>query len=358
MRWSLFFILLFGGCATAPVGAPASPASPALYREGLRLLDSGDPAGALQAFDRFDVTTSASPWSQLAVYDSGRALEALTRWTEAADRYRSVVRATASGRGRALQAIALYRLSFCAEALGDDAAMVAALHDAEARRADLPKEISEAEFPARMAAAYARVGNMPVAAQYYAQAERGIARLRQAAHSAPQALPAWVPQTLYEMGRASLLKPTLETFEASLRPLRLGQAYLLQAAETGASPWAERAVDDLTGAYGDLLSVLSRASAAGGASDGTSDEGILLARRAAQPRVWGLASETLVAVDELRARRLPPDRSSSHEAERLFHYLDGAASDLRAVLAQHPAGEGPTDDSRERAARRLKPKGP
>ena len=329
------------GCATPikpRVQASASP--PAALIEGERKLLQGDAAGALEIFERFGAERAAAPWSQMAEYDAGRALESLSRWSDAAEKYRAVAQVAESSAPR-LQALALYRLSFCAEALGQDDVALAALRDVESRRSRLPPEIADAEFPARVAGAYARIGNIEAAVSYYAQAERGIARLR---HSPNQSLAGktsleWIPRTLYQMGRASLRKPSWDDFETSVRPLRFGQIYLLQAAETGVLPWAERASQDLSSAYADLLVAISSAPV-------SPPEDPVTARRESQRRAWDYAHLTLEAIEELRARRLPADRSSSNEANAIFKYIDGAETNLKELLSKHPAGDSSLPRSR------------
>lgn len=302
--------------------------APELYRQAVDALESAKFSESLVSFDRFIQQNPASAWSQAATLNSGRALEGLKRWTEAAVRYRQVVNATA--KAPRLQAMALYRLSMVHEALGDDTQVVADLSDLGERARFLPQEIAEGERPARLAAAYARVGNFDKAQALYQKAEVGIARLRQVSG---QRTPEWLPRTLFLMGETSRSKLSWTDFETFIRPFARGQVYLLQAAELGQAPYADRAADELISIYNDLVTSIEGAPVPPGDP--------ILARRALQKTQWLRAGLLIECLADLRARALP-ESSNVPQVIRIQTELAKIDQKIASLLEQRPAGEGLT----------------
>lgn len=332
-----FSLLMFSACAhksdsvgggsqasVEHVAGRAPQEAPALYAQAVDELELQKFDESLRDFDRFIQQTPTSRYSQAALLNSGRALEGLKRWSDAALRYRSVIASTA--RAPRLQAAALYRLSYVHEALGDDPQVVADLSDLQARGRDLPQEVAEGEMPARLAAAYARVGNFQKAQQYYQRAEVGLARLRQKS----AVIPEWLPKTLYLMGESSRTKVSWQDFETVLRPLARGQVYLLESAELSQAPWSERASKDLAQIYDELTTTLEKAPMP------TGDP--LLAKRALQKLQWERAALLLESLTDLKARFLPEFKSKP-EIASLLSALRQIDARLEALLSERPAGE-------------------
>lgn len=317
---------------------PAPKEAPASYKAAMVLLEDSKFADAFEAFDAFVKAEPASPYTQAALLNEGRALEGLGRWTEAAEKYRAVVRATANA--RKLQAMALYRTSFCHEALGDDQKVVATLNDLLSRAEELPPEMARAELPARLATAYARVGNFDRAIDFYRSAENGIAKLRQ---EAGDEVPEWLPRTLFFMGELSRRAPNWSEFETSLRPLARGQVYLLQAAELSSAPWSDKAAEELITTYNGLWSAITSAPL-------PSEGDPVIATRALQAKQWERAILLLDVMAELRARMLPKEAGKqSAAAKSIVKALAELENNISVLLLERPAGEGLT---REALARR------
>ena len=343
----LFIAMLVTACSHKPAddsGAVAehtqgqAPAkSPALYKKAVDEFELGQFDEAVKDFDRFLQQNPTSRYSQAAVLNSGRALEGLKSWSEAAKRYRQTVAGT--NRAPRLQAMALYRLSYVDEALGDDPQVVADLTDLLGRKRDLPQEIAEGEMPARLASAYARVGNFEKAQQFYQQAEVGIARLRQ-----NDKTPVWLPKTLFLMGETSRSKLSWQDFETFIRPLARSQVYLVQSAELGQSPWSDQAADELIEIYDDMISTIETAQP-------VQD---LPARRALQLKQWSRVGLVLEALRDLRARMLP-ENSQVAPVVKIIAALKVVDEKLVKILEERPAGEGLTPSAiARRKARVLK----
>jgi tetratricopeptide (TPR) repeat protein len=344
---ALFMIGLFSACASAPQ-APANlvedPASssqaPRKYNDAAILLAQGNYKDALAAFDAFLRSQPTSPYTQVANFNAGRALEGLERWSDAVERYRQVVQVT--NKSPRLQALALYQLSFPYEAMNDDPRTVATLIDCEGRKQFLPDAIATAELPARLASAYARVGNLDLAMKYYSEAESGIARLHH--QTASQAAPEWLAKTLYLMGRLSLREMTWDNFDEALRPVQRAQLFLLQAIELENPKWSEEALTETEKIYDQMLEVLK-------SPPKTNEDDQVLSAREAQKRQWDLTEQTLECARALRAARPPNEIVKSGKVEQLFTYVKSVEKKLMQILAEPPVGEGLTKESKERRMR-------
>ncbi len=330
--------------ATQHVQDPAPQAAanaPDVYKQAMHHLEQEKFADAFASFEEFLSRNPASPYTQVAVFNSARALEGLNRWNEAVERYRSVMKNT--DRAPFLQALAIYRISFCHEALGNDSQTVAALVDAQRRSTDLPEEIAVAELPARLAAAYARVGAVDEAIRFYNRAESGVSRLRSRGGKGSD-LPEWLPRTLYFMGRMSLRQISWEAFEITLRPVGKAQLYLLQAAELEYGTWSEKATKELIQVYESVWSVLQNIPAA------DSEEGILQ-RREAQKRQLELAALTMNSLRELRAARSPTTKDGSEHVKAIFAFVDRLEENISQLIEEPPAGSGLTPEAKARRER-------
>ncbi|MCM2280501.1 MAG: tetratricopeptide repeat protein [Bdellovibrionaceae bacterium] len=315
----------------------AALGGPVAYQTGVRQLEQEDWKGALASFQTSLTEQPTSAYTQVTVFNSGRAYEGLGYWSEAEDAYRSVVRAT--GRAPKLQALALYRLSFCYEVRGDDPRTIAALTDVSARAQFLPDEIASAELPARLAAAYARVGNVDEALKFYSRAEAGVSRLRNQAGA--QSVPEWLPRTLYFMGRMSLRAVSWTEFENALRPIARAQLYLLQAVELDAGKWSQEATRELIRIYTEVYDVIH-------APPVEDDADAIVERRAAQERQWQLVELTLANLGELRAARPPSETTRSVHIEEVFVFVDGMEKKLLSILDQPLEGVGLTREAKQR----------
>ena len=331
----------------------AEPRVPPLYLKGLDALNERNWAEALAAFEDFLLKSTTSRYSQVSIYNSAIALEGLQRWGEAVERYRAVIQNTV--RAPRLRALSLYRLSFCLEALGEDSQAVAALDDANNRKSDLPAAIASAELPARLAAAYARAGNMKEAMRHYQTAEVGISRLQNQHHiegrrSEGVPFPEWLPKTLFEMGRAPLASLSWDTFEDGFRPVERAQVFLLRAIELNSPEWSQRASDELVRVYDHAIDVLQARR------EPSSDEDPIAVTREIQRLRWDRAELIQNSLHELRALRAPAQDSrdlGARAAREVFVRLEAVEKRLSNILSEEPAGNGLTPEAAERRARKT-----
>jgi tetratricopeptide (TPR) repeat protein len=343
-------VAMFLGIIENPQDVPL-PHAPEEYKQALRLIEEEKFADALAILSDYMIQEPTSPYLQSASFHSARALEGLGRWRDASERYRGVVVAC-EGLAPRLQAMALYRLSFCWEALADDQQTVAVLFDLEKRSAELPKEILSAELPARLAAAYARVGNFDRAIDYYQKAETGIKQLKRTkvleGNGSKAEVPSWLPRTLYFMGSMSLRHVSWSDFETAFRPLARSQTYLLEASELGMDPWSTRATKDLIGTYRDLWRTIEMAPV-------QTEGDPVVARREVQKKQWDRTVLIVETLAELKARFLPPmDGAQGPPTSEQTKELEGFVAEIDKVttkfLNERPIGDGLTPDAKRRRA--------
>lgn len=222
------------------------------FDRGVRLLEHEEFGAAAEVFDHLLVAKPASEIDLLTTYNSGAAYEGLNQCGKAAERYREVVRSSA-GKYSRLESQALFRLSLMYECLGQDVKTVTALLDARRRGKNLPIEVARAELPARLAAAYSRLGNRAKAVEYFQQASEGL-KVILADGTSSRKQKETLGRTLYYMGRLSPSQRNAEGDGISyLQSLSMQQPYLLQAIEVAPPTWARKANDDLFVAYDNML---------------------------------------------------------------------------------------------------------
>lgn len=226
--------------------------NPPDFNRGMKALNAEDFGAAAELFDHLLVAKPATELDLVTSFNSGAAHEGLGDCKEAAERYREVVRSSA-GKFARLEAQALFRLSLMYECLGEDTKTVTALLDARKRSRELPVEISRAELPARLAAAYSRLGNRAKALQYFRQASDGLKLLLAQSGNSNKAKETF-GRTLYFMGRLNASQKNADGDPIRyLQSLSMQQPYLLQAIEVAPPEWVRKANDDLLTAYDNIL---------------------------------------------------------------------------------------------------------
>jgi tetratricopeptide (TPR) repeat protein len=234
--------------AAAPEAAP--PPQLPVFEQGVRALEKEQYAEAAKIFDKLLVTKPATEHDLVTSFNSGSAYEGLGNCSRAGERYREVTRGS-SGHFTRLEAQAFYRLALMYECLGQDVKSITALLDAKKRGRNLPPATLSAEIPARLAAAYARIGNRKKALEYFALANKGLKKIVSEESGKKQA--DILGQSLYLMGQ---LNPAQRRGEgdpkAFLQGLGMQQPYLLQAVELKHPVWSPKAASDLETAYDNI----------------------------------------------------------------------------------------------------------
>lgn len=318
-------ILLLTACTTtAPVNKASPPVSEQKVNEldrGLKALEQENYAAAADVFDRILVQKPASEYDLVVLFNSGAAYEGLGNCTKALERYRQVVRSSV-GKFERIEGQSIYRASLMYECLEQDAKAISALLDARKRKRDLPVEVLSAEIPARLAAAYARIGNRPKAIQYFTEASRGLKKLINQDGSGVQV--ERVARTLYLMGKLTTTQRDAEVDPLTfLSSISIQQPYLLQAVEMNHKAWSPRAAEDLQTAYDNVWRFQVQSPQA---------------RREFMTRV-------LQSINELRKIRMP--RANSR-VDGVFAMLDKTEIRVQNELMQMNDGGNPLTTEAER----------
>ncbi len=217
------------------------------FERGMKALENENYSEAAKTFDQLLVEKPASKLDLVIVYNSGAAYEGLGQCDKAAERYREAVRGSA-GKFEQIEAQALFRLSLMYECLGQDTKTITSLLDARKRGKSLPYETLHAEIPARLAAAYARIGNRKKALEYFSLASEGLKKMvgRHHDHKRKEVL----SRTMYLMGQLSYSqRDATASADSYMQSLSMQQPYLLQATELDHPLWSRKAADDLQMGY-------------------------------------------------------------------------------------------------------------
>jgi tetratricopeptide (TPR) repeat protein len=275
-----------------------------LYEQGIKALTKKEYAIASTGFSQLLQEFPSSHWLPNAYYNLGLALEGQDKHAEAAEKYKKVVEYYQGVHTRD-EADALYRLSMCYEILGDDAKMVLALLELDTHAEFLNRNTGTVELPARLAAAYARLNNLDQAKIYYARAEQGLKRMRRV-HLTQDTL-AWLPKTLYSMGKLAPLRPEFsdDDFKNYVTTLERAQSWLLRAAELGRNEWSKKASVELVSGYNEAWNFIANYPA-------PKDPDKLQALKALQQKQKSMAEVLDRAIDKLKSERLP---STPHDPE-------------------------------------------
>ena len=277
------------------------------FERGLKALEKEDYPEAAKIFDQLLVSKPATEFDLVTLYNSAAAYEGMGECAKAADRYRQIVRSSSGKFGR-VEAQSLFRLSLMYECLGDDAKTITSLLDARKRGQNLPFETLNAEMPARLAAAYARIGNRAKALEFFNQASAGLKKI--VARSEDRQQKELLSRTLYLMGQLSPTQRSAEVEASSfMQSLSMQQPYLLQAAELDHPVWSKRAAADLRTGYDNIWKFELK------------DEN--------QQRDF--YSRGLQTIQELRKIRLP---KSPPAVAALFGEIDKVEGRLHAALAK------------------------
>ncbi len=220
------------------------------FDHGMKAMEAQNYSEAARIFDHLLLQKPGSEMDLVAQFNSGSAYEGLGECPRAAERFHQVVRSAANKFSR-IESESLFHLSLMYECLGQDIKTVTALLDAKKRGKDLPPEVLGAEIPARLAAAYSRLGNRAKALEYFDQASRGLKTVlsRGASHTQLDQL----TRTMYLMGQLSPgqrrgnVDPT-----TYMQSISMQQPYLLQCVEMKRAPWSTRAKEDLQVAYDNI----------------------------------------------------------------------------------------------------------
>jgi hypothetical protein len=262
-------------------------------------------------FRAFKAKYPHSPFYQRAQLGEAKSLEELEEWSQAAALFREMVEATRTTQPE-IAAEALYRSSYCYEALGDEGRVFAVLEDAQRMKDSLKPEIALAEIPARMGASYNRTGRTREARKALAEAEAGIQKLKATQSEKLQA--AYLARIYLQMGKLSTNQLSPDNFLSSLETLKSVQGFSQRAIELADPTFSRQALEGLKGNYRDFYSAIQLVG-----YNRSLDLGA--AKREQVERKSLMTSELLSAIEMLKQSRKDLSGEGSTYSNQLFNYL-------------------------------------
>jgi hypothetical protein len=205
----------------------------------------------------------------------------------------------------------------------------------------LPKQTADMEIPARLAAAYARLGNLVQAKIYYAQAAAELRQYRRPPLVGDVMI--WLPKTLYSMG--SLQAPQrdikLTEFEDYVSALEESQGWLVRAAELGNNKWSRQSVEKLEDSYLDLITRIKNYRVA-------DESDFLLAQKQKQEAQKKMAARLDRAISKLRLERLPssPEEPEPGLLTDAFKTIDDVEKRVTQIEQSHDVEDQDTKEAK------------
>lgn len=343
---SVLLIFFLSGCSTTTTESKSElkpTATPKYNKEvfnkfskGQDLLDDKKYAEAKKVFRSILVKSPTSKFDVVVHFNLGSSYEGMGNCRAAVKRFQKTAR-YAVGKYPRIEALSLLRLSYAYECLGKASRAAVTLVDVYNRRGHLPKEVAAAEVPARLAGAYAQLGNKKLAEKYFKEAERGLGLLQNSKENA-QARRELLAKTLYLMGkvkRPSIKKVGAIKFMESLGYL---QKYLLKSVEMGSKQWSRRSSEHLLDVYKDIWSVLQTSPLTGVKKKHK--------ERAKVDQQIKIAEQAYFNLVQLAESRFPGDMNQPQVVD-FFKSLDVQKSRFQMFLASHVVGNELTPEAQK-----------
>jgi tetratricopeptide (TPR) repeat protein len=222
--------------------------------DAIQAMQRSDFSASAAIFDKMLMKNPASEYDLIIIYNDGVSYENMGECKRASELYRKAISGANALKIPRVEAESFYRLSLAYECMGDDQKTIVSLLDTRKRSRNLTPEIASAELPARLATAYARIGQRDKALQYFREAGNGLKQALTQAGTTSRIQQAFAARTLYAMGTLTPIQKGLNGDPRGfLSALAMQQPYLLQSAEMNVSPESRKAADELIFAYENLL---------------------------------------------------------------------------------------------------------
>jgi tetratricopeptide (TPR) repeat protein len=279
-------------------------------------------AGVVQSVDKFQSTYPYSLQSQKARFIKGNALEELGRWSEAEQTYKAI--STISEKNQpAISALALYRLSYVYEALGEDQRVITTLFEAAKYTQYLPIEIVNAEIPSRLAMVYAKENNAVEAKKWLAEADRG---LKKTLDSRKEPLTnEWLAEIYFNMGSISTQQLSQDNIMTIIQGQSAVQKYLIRALQYSDAAWSLKAVNKLKATYLDLWRAIETYPEPSGYEP-------LVAQKIKKDEQLRLAGPFSELLKEAELYRPGAEQQSNQFQTDFFNFIDELQTRVRTVL--------------------------
>ncbi len=296
-----------------------------LFNEGNKLLDQANYSGAISKYQELLQKAPATGVETMTLFNMGVAYEAVGNCKGAGQSFRKAIKASSPEQSR-LQAQSIYHLSKAYECVGNDIKVISSLIDLERRLDSLPPEVAYAELPARLAAAYARQGNLEAAKEHYRRAELGLAKIssaRMKEHEKKELL----AKTLFSMGSLQVDSMNQQRGLQVVKSIEFAQKYLLRSVELDNSQWSPRSAETILKAYDKLWLRLTQIE--------SYDEALELAK------------STLTNMEILKRSRFP-EAINQEIMVALFNQLQKKEILFQGYLVKNSGSVKSTKEDRER----------
>ena len=336
-------VLAAVGCITAPKSQPLTTNDQEIIREfsrGNDLMTKGEYAAAAQLFDSLMVERHATEVDLIIVYNAASSYEAMGQCRQAGTRYRQVARGAAK-KFQYLAALSLYRVGQMHMCLGQAEKALASYLDSWSRRQHLPLALASAELPARVATAYAILGNTEQAKKYFDISQKGLLQLQSQKFSGQQKAEI-LAKALYFMGQIDDLDPEVNSYKVYLKTLGDLQVYALKAVELTKEPWSTRSAAQIRIGYENVWSII------GSLEQTKSGKGELEIREVQKQQNW-LVEEALANIEKLKAAQYPEDQNLP-EVKKLMLQMDENKKRFKAYLSSGVLGNSLTEAAKRKQA--------
>ncbi len=299
-------------------------------------LDTAKYEQSLMLFKEFQGLHKQSIYSWAAKMGEARSLEGLHRWTEANEIYRNLMTSTIKENPE-IAAQALYRTSYCYEALGEEIKAVAALLDAYKKQTLLPIEVGRAEVPARLAMLYSKANNEAESNKYLNLAQKGLQSISGNKDITPEVL----AKTHFEMGSVSTDQISIDNFSQAIAGQKAVQKYLFRAVSMQLDPWSQESANKIKKNYRDLWNLIMTMPGV----DGVDAESIARNKKNKQTK---MAAEFMELLENAELNR-PLEDSKTPEIEAgVFAYIEELKKQSSSVMYASKELMPLTEASKER----------
>ena len=320
------------------------------FEKANRLLDGNQPAEAAALYDALIVKYPGNQLDTVIIFNSGIAYLESKQCELAGERLRKVMRMT-TRKFSAIRARATLKMSDVYTCLGEDNKAITNLIEIFLGKHDLPVEILKAEVPAKLAAAYARIGNNKEAEKYFKIAERGLQQVQLTYTGKKQKIEA-LAKTLFLMGNISQISVLTMSGDDYFATIRALQKYLYKSVELNDSTWSPQSSKQIIFAYENVWDYINRVRV----SEESDPE---IARRDMKIEQLRIAQTALTSILKLYDERIPDPNESALITE-LFKKMKTSEIKIRNFIATNIVGTDLTTQALEveglkRAGRVLNP---
>ncbi len=330
----LVLAVLFSGCAEREL-RKVDGHERTLYEHGIDALGAGEYAKAQDFFTKLLQEFPTNRWLSSSYYNLGFSLENQGKYPEAIAQYKNVIDYYQGIHSRE-ETEALYRLSVCYEALNDDQRVVLTLLQLKNGLRFLSREIVEAEWPARLAGAYARQGRVAEAQEYYTQAQL---ELKKTKHALGNDQLRWLPKTYYSMGHtpeARLKFQNQTELEGFLSGMENSQVWLLKAAESKVSPWSEKASEELIATLDVDWNYIDRLP-----PENSGDAMLALKKKQIEQKALATRLDTVL-------QNLKTEKSPDSSATLVFSHIKDLQKRIDLLIGGKEVQDQPTEENKAR----------